>query len=150
MKKNEINYQQATPKDYAQIIQVWKRSVLATHHFLKPEDMSSIEAEIRYWLPKMNVQVWSQSEKMIGFSAVSEDTLEMLFIDPNQIGKGYGKQILKELLSAFEFTKVDVNEQNEAAVTFYLKNGFQIAARDELDSEGRAYPILHLELTQNS
>ncbi|GED49670.1 GNAT family N-acetyltransferase [Carnobacterium maltaromaticum] len=148
MKKNEINYQQATPKDYAQIIQVWKRSVLATHHFLKPEDMSSIEAEIRYWLPKMNVQVWSQSKKMIGFSAVSEDTLEMLFIDPNQIGKGYGKQILKELLSAFEVTKVDVNEQNEAAVTFYLKNGFQIATRDELDSEGRAYPILHLELTK--
>ncbi|WP_257963546.1 hypothetical protein [Carnobacterium maltaromaticum] len=42
-----------------------------------------------------------------------------------------------------------MNEQNEAAVTFYLKNGFQIVAREELDSEGRAYPILHLELTQN-
>ena len=143
-------YHQAKSNEYEKIISIWKGSVLATHHFLKPEDMSSIEAEIRYWLPKMNVQVWSQSEKMIGFSAVSEDTLEMLFIGPDQIGKGYGKQILKELLSAFEVTKVDVNEQNEAAVTFYLKNGFQIAARDELDSEGRAYPILHLELTQNS
>lgn len=139
-------YHQATTNDYEQLIQLWKKSVLATHHFLKPADMVSIEAEIRYWLPQMNSLIWSHSDKQIGFSACNENKLEMLFIEADQIGKGYGKQILKKLVKEFNIVKVDVNEQNEAAVQFYLKNGFQLSSRDELDNEGRAYPVLHLEL----
>ena len=44
--------------------------------------------------------------------------------------------------------KVDVNEQNEKALQFYLHLGFQIIGRDETDSMGKPFPILHLQLPE--
>ena len=43
-------------------------------------------------------------------------------------------------------TKVDVNEQNEQAVGFYKNYGFETVHRSELDSSGKPYPTLHMEL----
>ena len=40
---------------------------------------------------------------------------------------------------------VDVNEQNPKAFEFYKKMGAVIVSRDETDSEGNPFPILHLE-----
>ncbi|MCX8530938.1 GNAT family N-acetyltransferase [Chryseobacterium luquanense] len=42
--------------------------------------------------------------------------------------------------------KFDVNEQNEQAVDFYKKCGFETTSRSELDSSGKPYPTLHMEL----
>lgn len=39
---------------------------------------------------------------------------------------------------------LDVNEQNEQAVGFYLHMGFEVAGRSELDGTGKPYPLLHL------
>jgi putative acetyltransferase len=39
---------------------------------------------------------------------------------------------------------VDVNEQNEAAVGFYIAQGFHVVSRSELDADGRPFPTLHL------
>ena len=44
--------------------------------------------------------------------------------------------------------KVDVNEQNEKALQFYLHLGFQVIGRDETDSMGKPFPILHLQLPE--
>ena len=41
---------------------------------------------------------------------------------------------------------MDVNEQNGQAVGFYEHEGFAAVSCDALDSEGRPYPILHMEL----
>ena len=43
-------------------------------------------------------------------------------------------------------TLVDVNEQNEQAVGFYLRLGFVVISRSACDDTGRSYPILHLQL----
>jgi len=44
--------------------------------------------------------------------------------------------------------KVDVNEQNDQALGFYKGNGFKVISRSEMDSSGKPYPILHLELQE--
>ena len=44
--------------------------------------------------------------------------------------------------------KVDVNEQNDKALGFYLRMGFRIIGRDETDGMGKPYPILHLQLPE--
>ena len=38
-----------------------------------------------------------------------------------------------------------MNEQNAQAVGFYEHMGYKVVSRDELDTEGKPYPILHLE-----
>jgi hypothetical protein len=41
---------------------------------------------------------------------------------------------------------VDVNEQNEQALGFYLRMGFEVEGRSELDSTGKPFPLLHMRL----
>jgi putative acetyltransferase len=44
---------------------------------------------------------------------------------------------------------VDVNEQNEQAVGFYLKMGFQVEGRSDEDGFGKPYPLLHMRLAES-
>jgi len=84
--------------------------------------------------------------KIIGFIGVADQNLEMLFIHPNYRAKGIGKNLLQYSMSKLNVTKVDVNEQNEQAVGFYHHFGFKTIGRSELDSSGKPYPVLHMEL----
>ncbi len=43
-----------------------------------------------------------------------------------------------------------VDEQNEQAVGFYLKMGFEVAGRSELDSTGKPFPLLHMALARGA
>jgi len=42
--------------------------------------------------------------------------------------------------------KWDANEDNPAAVKFYLHIGFVQTGRSETDGLGKPYPLLHMEL----
>jgi len=53
---------------------------------------------------------------------------------------------LNYAIKNFNVKKVDVNEQNEQAVGFYQHFEFEIIGRSELDSSGKPYPTLHMEL----
>ena len=57
-----------------------------------------------------------------------------------------GKALLQHAIESQKVNKVDVNEQNEQAVGFYLHSGFVTYKRSELDATGKPYPILHMEL----
>lgn len=63
---------------------------------------------------------------------LSDELIEMLFVHPKEQGKGYGKQLIEFAIHNRRIFKVDVNEQNEKATSFYLNRGFDIAGRDEL------------------
>ena len=70
----------------------------------------------------------------------------MLFIHPAHRGKSIGKTLLEYAISNLKVTKVDVNEQNNDAIGFYKRYGFEAIGRSETDASGKPYPILHLEL----
>ncbi|WP_235896836.1 GNAT family N-acetyltransferase [Yersinia thracica] len=68
----------------------------------------------------------------------------MLFIDPIYHSKGFGKMLLAHAQPLKGELSVDVNEQNPAALAFYLKCGFVKTGRSEQDGEGKVFPLLHL------
>ena len=41
----------STPADGAAVVDIWRRAVDATHHFLTPEDRQAIDAEVVGFLP---------------------------------------------------------------------------------------------------
>jgi putative acetyltransferase len=41
---------------------------------------------------------------------------------------------------------VDVNEQNDQAVGFYRRMGFEVAGRSAVDGLGQPFPLLHMRL----
>ena len=69
----------------------------------------------------------------------------MLFVDNVYRGKGIGRQLISYALDSLHATRVDVNEQNVQAVVFYRHVGFWDVARSESDSEGKPYPVLHMQ-----
>lgn len=139
-------FRKAEQADYNAILTIWEESVLSTHDFLRDKDREEIKREIPNYLPYLNLQLWYEKDELIGFSGINDHHLEMLFLNPYKIGKGYGRTIIGSLIKDFNIKTVDVNKDNENATNFYNRNGFHVISQSELDSSGRPYPILHLEL----
>lgn len=87
-----------------------------------------------------------QEGEIVGFAGVDGDMLEMLFVEASRRGTGIGAALLRHVVGRYGVTAVDVNEQNPEATGFYLRHGFQLVGRSEVDGQGRPYPLLHLRL----
>jgi putative acetyltransferase len=145
-----MNYTIDTPTrhDYLELIDVWEKSVRATHHFL-PEDYIQYLWPLileKYFDAVSLFSIRNEEHKIMGFIGTSDDKVEMLFIDPAYRGKGIGKLLMNHATGNLYIRKVDVNEQNEQAVGFYKKLGFQVINRLEVDSLGKPYPIFEMVL----
>lgn len=136
---------EADISDYPRIMQIWESAVKATHDFLKEEDFELFKRLIpSEFLPQLKVFVVTDNDDVTAYFGVSEDNLEMLFVDAGARGKGYGKIAVEYILNTLQIDKVDVNEQNQQAVDFYFKMGYRQIARSEKDGMGKDYPLLHL------
>lgn len=130
--------------DYAILAGIWERSVRATHEFLTENDIESIrQALIPDYFPNVDIYGLSVGGPIVGFIGLSGNKIEMLFIDADKMGLGYGSALMAFAMNRGA-TSVDVNEQNPAALEFYKSKGFKIIRRDETDEVGRPFPILHL------
>lgn len=132
-----------------QMIDVWEKSVRATHSFVSAEDIEyfkQIVKEIDFNL--FLVYYLILGTEVLGFIGVAERKIEMLFLDPKFIGKGLGTKLMQFALNELQADEVEVNEQNFAAVEFYSKFGFVTYERTEKDSEGKDYPILKMKITK--
>ncbi|ARM72754.1 acetyltransferase [Listeria monocytogenes] len=138
----------AENQDYQMILAIWEKSVIATHAFLTAEDRKFYKEQIPEFLDHVELLLWFSGEEVVGFSGTSERELDMLFIDPAFTGQCFGSQIIGWLIENKRINLVDVNEQNENATRFYLKHGFVVSSRSDLDGFGNPYPILHLQLKE--
>lgn len=126
--------------------EIWERSVKASHSFLDDAAIREIrEALIRDYFPNVKLYAITDCDYLVGFIGLQGEMIEMLFIDSDCRGHGYGTWLI-EFAKSRGATKVDVNEQNPMALSFYLAKGFRITGRDDTDDAGRPYPILHLSL----
>lgn len=144
-----ILIQPATNTDYPALLQIWSRTVLATHDFLKEDDYAEIKSQlIPHYFPAVVLYkaVDSETSTIQGFIGVLDGGVEMLFIDAKARGKGIGRILLDFAIENLQATHLDVNEQNPQAVGFYLHYGCEKTHRSEVDSAGKPYPILTMRL----
>lgn len=134
------------PTDYPRLMEIWESAVLHTHDFLKKEDFLYYKEHVPSYFPYVTLLGFEQEGCLVGFIGIAEDNIEMLFIDNDYRGKGIGKQLISHVMNDLHVTKVDVNEQNAQAVGFYKHMGFHVVTKSELDNEGKAYPILHMQI----
>ena len=137
-----------TPRLMDQLLEVWERSVRATHLFLSAGEI----AEIKTYMPQALREVphlivaWKAEGIPVGFMGVDGQKLEMLFLAPEERGKGLGRELVQYGMERFDIREVTVNEQNPQARGFYERMGFCVCQRSELDEQGRPYPILQMRL----
>lgn len=135
-----------TTSDYPNLMKIWESAVLATHDFLKPADFNYYKEHLPTYFTFVSLWGFEHEGHLVGFMGIAENSLEMLFIDESMRGKGIGKTLIQNAIKEQGVTKVEVNEQNEQGVGFYKHLGFKVIRREELDGQGKAYPILQMEL----
>ena len=147
MSNQNFRIEAYTDRDRIQILNVWEKSVLATHDFLRPDDFKEIKALVQTIdFNHFDVYCLKRNNEVAGFIGVAEQKIEMLFFAPEYIGKGLGRKLTGFALSELNADKVDVNEQNTGAVKFYEKIGFKACERTDKDDQGKDYPLLRMKL----
>lgn len=144
---NICELQTRTPEQLAPLVDVWERSVRATHHFLSESEIQRIKAYVPQALAEAeHLAVEEETPGApLGFLGVNGNRLEMLFLDPAARGKGLGRKLIQYGIDAFHIQEVTVNEQNPQAVDFYQHLGFVTYRRTDRDEEGGPYPLLYMK-----
>nr|WP_304607991.1 acetyltransferase [Gordonia soli] len=145
MERPDIHLRPADPTEHDRLVEIWRSAVTATHDFLTPADIDHYAERIAgEYLGAVALTVAEVDGRAVGFAGLADGTLEMLFVDDDHRGTGVGSALLADALRRHPDLAVDVNEQNPAAVAFYLRHGFTVAGRSATDPDGRPFPLLHL------
>ena len=129
------------------LVVVWEKSVRATHLFLSEDEILNIKEYVPQALSGVeNLIVAEDNNNLVGFMGIEKESLEMLFIAPEEFGKGLGKELIKLGIKSYLVKKVAVNEQNPKAKGFYEHIGFKVYKRTDVDEQGNPYPLLYMKL----
>ena len=145
----EADIRRAVPADSEVLLDIWLRSVRATHTFVSDADILSMTPHVRDYLASSEPELWvlcDDSGAILGFMGISGSKMESLFLAPEVHRRGAGRRLVRHAQALHGELTVDVNEQNEAARRFYEACGFVVEGRSELDDQGRSYPLLHMRL----
>lgn len=141
-----IEVQERTQDLIQQLLIVWEKSVRETHLFLSDTEIENIKKYVPDALNEVTHLIIANDEEKrpIAFMGIENNVLEMLFITPNQRGKGLGKTLLNFGIEKYEVKYLTVNEQNPQAKGFYEHLGFEVYKRTDNDEQGHPYPLLYM------
>ena len=145
-----MDIRRAIPTEREVLLDIWLRSVQATHTFVSEEDLQSMIPQVREYLASNEPEFWvlcDDSEAIMGFMGMSGSKMESLFLAPEFHRRGGGRRLVRHAQAVHGELRVDVNEQNSVARAFYEACGFVVEGRSELDEQGRPYPLLHMRLS---
>ena len=130
----------------AQLLTVWEASVRATHDFLSEEEIRHIRDSVPQALTGVAHLIVAEEDsgRPVAFMGIQDGCLEMLFIAPEERGRGLGRRLLEYGIARHGVTRLTVNEQNPQARGFYEHMGFQVDKRTDLDEQGNPYPLLYM------
>lgn len=141
-----VEVKERTPDLIRHLLEVWDNSVRATHLFLSDSEIQSIKKYVPQALNEVLHLLIAEDEsgRPVAFMGVEAGSLEMLFIAPEERGKGLGKRLIQYGIKNYSVEKLTVNEQNPQAKGFYEHMGFQVYKRTDLDEQGNPYPLLYM------
>ena len=147
MTMNIVEVGERTPELIGRLVEVWEASVRATHLFLSPAEIDQIKQYVPQALKEVShlVVATEGDGKTVAFMGVNTPMLEMLFVAPDQRGKGVGKQLICYGIDRLGVTRLAVNEQNPQAKGFYEHMGFTVYKRTDHDEQGQPYPLLYMK-----
>ena len=131
------------------LLQIWLRSVRATHGFLSDSDIEFYLPLVRAALAPGVLELWvlsSADGTPVGFMGMLGNRIEALFLEPHYRRQGGGRRLVEHARGLHDELALDVNEQNPDARRFYESCGFVVEGRSELDGTGRPFPLLHMRL----
>lgn len=150
MKITEI--ENRTDNLLAGLLELWEKSVRATHLFLSESDIQNIKKYVQAALKNVGhlIIATDSQNKPLAFMGIENNFLEMLFVLPEERRKGNSSALLKYGIEKYGIDELSVNEQNSQAKLFYEAMGFVTYKRTELDEQGNPFPILYMKKAKAS
>lgn len=141
-----VEIKEKTPILIQRLLNIWEESIKATHLFLSDYEIKNIKQYVPHALSEILHLVIAEDENgcPVAFMGAENETLEMLFITPEERGKGLGKTLIRYGIRNYNIRKLAVNEQNPQAREFYEHMGFQVYKRTDYDEQGNDYPLLYM------
>lgn len=133
----------------ANLLEIWEKSVRATHTFLSEEEILKIKEYVPGAICGVEtlLVLFDKGENSpLGFMGIEGKKIEMLFLSPDARGKGFGKRLVQRGIEIFSAEEVTVNEQNPKAKGFYEHLGFKTYKTSTTDEQGNPYPIAWMKL----
>ena len=75
----------------------------------------------------------NEENKILGFIGLENNHIEMLFVSPEFSKRGIGRKLLQYSIAHMNANSIEVYEKNKVALDFYMKAGFKIVFRSEID-----------------
>lgn len=144
-----MEIRRAAPADREILLDLWLRSVRATHTFVPEEEIQTMIPQVRDYLASGESEFWvlcDGSREIMGFMGMFGSNMESLFLAPEFLRRGGGRRLVQHAQALYGELTVEVNEENAAARAFYEACGFVVEGRSELDGQGRPHPLLHMRL----
>src|SRR5947207_13934899 len=85
----------ARAADYDTLVELWERSVRATHDFLTEDDIGALRPLVREALSDDALELWVLAERAdvaVGFMGLAEHDIAALFLEPAHRGQGWGRR----------------------------------------------------------
>lgn len=120
----------------------------APHSFLSEDDIQFFKTLVPDALAEVDTLLCMHDDagQVVGFIGVEDADVATLFIHPDWRGHGVGRKLMEYAIGTLGANTVDVNEQNEQAVGFYERMGFEVVRRSPEDGFGKPFPLLHMRL----
>lgn len=135
-------------EQYPELLAVWEDSIRATHDFISDDDIAVFKPRLmEQGFPEVTLRcVKGDNGAILGFIGVKDNKIQMLYVLNKVRGMGIGKALMAYAMQRLAANRVDVNEQNPAAVEFYESMGFKVIDRSDVDELGKPLPVLHMLL----
>lgn len=125
----------ATKNDLNIIMNIWLSANVSAHNFISEEYWNNHFEEVRTAISSSEVYVFEDSV-IKGFVGLKGNYIAGIFIKEEFQSKGIGGKLISFLKTFKPELILNVYEQNENAVGFYEKHGFQISQKNEEEETG--------------
>ncbi|MFV0513825.1 MAG: GNAT family N-acetyltransferase [Jhaorihella sp.] len=133
--------------DLERLSTIWFEASVRAHPFIGEtrliEQRCLIEEE---YLPKAETSVACLDGEAVGFISLLGSFIGGIFIAPDRQGLGIGRELIADALARKGELSLEVYTENEQAVRFYDRLGFQEVSRRAIDDFGYPFPNATLSL----
>lgn len=112
--------------DIKQVLNIWLECNIQAHSFI-PAKLWEQHLDFMYKvLPKSEVFVYIQENKIIAFIGLETNYIAGLFVKRDHQSQGIGRKLINYIKNTHNMLTLSVYQSNKTAVNFYIKEGVKI------------------------
>lgn len=131
--------------DLDKVMDIWLFSNIQAHGFIPEEYWRNNWQQVRSMLPEAEVYVYEKDDDIRGFIGIMENYIAGFFVDEKFRSCGIGGELLEYVKSVKKELRLSVYKKNQAAVRFYLRNGFVNSSEAEDEATGETEMLMRWE-----